>query len=182
MSGGSSPRVRGTRGEVKVRKNRFRFIPAGAGNTDPRTDRPPAKPVHPRGCGEHGFSAASVWVSDGSSPRVRGTHSAQRIQYPFSGSSPRVRGTPSATARSKRHTTVHPRGCGEHAHQQPTATSVRRFIPAGAGNTRQNNYRAAAVSGSSPRVRGTRPSVSAPQIRCRFIPAGAGNTGRLYAR
>ena len=50
---------------------------------------------------------------------------------------------------------VHPRGCGEHV---------------------SNFSSSLMVSGSSPRVRGTRKTYSRDPAPCRFIPAGAGNT------
>ena len=55
LSGGSSPRVRGTPG------------------TSGRRTRP--LPVHPRVCGEHDVLSVAARTSAGSSPRVRGTHS-----------------------------------------------------------------------------------------------------------
>ena len=111
---------------------------------------------------------------------------------------------------------VHPRGCGEHSvlprsPNTPTGSSprvrgtlamnasstpVRRFIPAGAGNTGQSpkgneafpvhprgcgehsarGTREKSWPGSSPRVRGTRAFVWISAAGDRFIPAGAGNT------
>ena len=51
---GSSPRARGTRSKIGSKGARRRFIPAGAGNTRPRSPRSSPLPVHPRGRGEHG--------------------------------------------------------------------------------------------------------------------------------
>jgi len=62
---------------------RYRFIPAGAGNTAGPGTVESAPSVHPRGRGEHfgrGVSAAS-WA--GSSPRARGTqHPPTYTQHP----------------------------------------------------------------------------------------------------
>ena len=52
-----------------------------------------------------------------------------------------------------------------------------RFIPAGAGNTRQHGPDGIPACGSSPLARGTRRHTRAGAFRHRFIPAGAGNTG-----
>ena len=109
-------------------------------------------------------------------PRGRGEHDpVASIGTHYAGSSPRARGTPASSA--------------------PSACS-KRFIPAGAGNTRDNKkcmsflwvhprgrgehyaatYSAVVFGGSSPRARGTRQHVSRARSRLRFIPAGAGNT------
>ncbi len=94
--------------------------------------------------------------------------------YQF-GSSPRVRGTPS---------------------ERSGVSQDSRFIPAGAGNTKQDSIRLMCTpvhprgcgehetgfhpvnvhAGSSPRVRGTRSIRHLHHQDRRFIPAGAGNT------
>jgi hypothetical protein len=71
--GGSSPRVRGTRGRRHRPGRHSRFIPACAGNT-PAATRPRSRSaVHPRVCGEHGLPVEGKVGRAGSSPRVRGT-------------------------------------------------------------------------------------------------------------
>ena len=72
---GSSPRVRGTRDPGKLGNGERRFIPAGAGNTLPPNLMRAARPVHPRGCGEHSYRREPALPPSGSSPRVRGTRS-----------------------------------------------------------------------------------------------------------
>ena len=153
---GSSPRVRGT--------------PAGTSSA------PRLGAVHPRVCGELGCRRLPTATSNGSSPRVRGTPgrfaadgprpavhprvcgelaSSRPVISNFAGSSPRVRGTLPLL---------------------PDRRAAHRFIPACAGNSTCRNrlsirvpvhprvcgelvrvaLKAYSLSGSSPRVRGTR--------------------------
>ena len=49
---GSSPRVRGTRGDGELQRQHRRFIPACAGNSRGCVLRRRSRPVHPRVCGE----------------------------------------------------------------------------------------------------------------------------------
>ena len=73
LNSGSSPRVRGTQ-RLDVRSaRRARFIPACAGNSAQRDPRGPARPVHPRVCGELQQRRRGLGGRPGSSPRVRGT-------------------------------------------------------------------------------------------------------------
>ena len=215
---GSSPRVRGTLVSPHHGIQRIRFIPAGAGNTCRRRRRNAAATVHPRGCGEHGVRRPGGPHRGGSSPRVRGTHvpklvAAGRVRFIPAGA-----GNTVCTRTSIPACPVHPRGCGEHMplpaetnrrtgssprvrgtrwHRQ-AHQSLRRFIPAGAGNTRPGartrtrpavhprgcgEHRITAqlelrAGGSSPRVRGTLSPARVESRGRRFIPAGAGNTCR----
>ena len=70
---GSSPRVRGTRGQDECVEVAVGIIPACAGNT--LTTGPPRRwsRDHPRVCGEHPGSGTTSLRREGSSPRVRGT-------------------------------------------------------------------------------------------------------------
>ena len=70
---GSSPRMRGTRGRRVLRLQRYRFIPAYAGNTRTLVRQCSESPVHPRVCGEHDLMPAFFNRGNGSSPRMRGT-------------------------------------------------------------------------------------------------------------
>ena len=134
-AGGSSPRLRGTRGRVPATRGDQRFIPASAGNTFSLFLGLAPASVHPRVCGEHSWEVGSMALGNGSSPRLRGTLSF--------GAVPASRST------------VHPRVCGEHPRDavfrtlmtgssprlrgtpNPNADSMlaTRFIPASAGNT-----------------------------------------------
>ena len=132
---GSSPRVRGTLAIPWPTDAGERFIPACAGNTWPVTVTLPKRTVHPRVCGEHTEVLITNSITNGSSPRVRGTQSAGADVSHMGGSSPRVRGTQgqararlaSSAGSSPRvrgtlrirtlngsQFAVHPRVCGEH--------------------------------------------------------------------
>jgi len=131
---GSSPRVRGTHGLLRLARGAVRFIPACAGNADPRALARYGKSVHPRVCGERGGRIRLSGPCGGSSPRVRGTlgggggaHGGLRFIPACAGNAAiRWRGSPSGS--------VHPRVCGE------------RWWTASVS---------APLLGSSPRVRGT---------------------------
>ncbi len=132
---GLSPLARGTRADHVVEHIRWRFIPAGAGNTEINTDGGVSLPVYPRWRGEHGLAGLSALFSNGLSPLARGTR-RNEVRYSF-----RV--------------PVYPRWRGEHipfhssspimaglsplARGTPIAATLEanpgRFIPAGAGNT-----------------------------------------------
>ncbi len=153
---GSSPRVRGTHDVDCHQGEKARFIPACAGNTCPQGRADVQRPVHPRVCGEHSDGEEGNLSPRGSSPRVRGTRKAVSEVLSRSRFIPACAGnTPTMPFRLIRHP-VHPRVCGEHL--IPCATS-------------------SAVSGSSPRVRGTPGIVQWTGTNFRFIPACAGNTG-----
>ena len=152
---GSSPRLRGTRRPATEHRLDQRFIPAFAGNTANRPGGSGPPPVHPRVCGEHGPCCSGNERPCGSSPRLRGTpattatySSRWRFIPAFAGNTPGCRAGWSTR-------TVHPRVCGEHVLNLSLSgsafgssprlrgtlgegglhVSVRRFIPAFAGNT-----------------------------------------------
>ncbi len=157
---GSSPRARGTRATVGLRRAGWRFIPAGAGNTSEGMSERALSPVHPRGRGEHPLCAFTHASRVGSSPRARGTR-----PYPIPPLS-RTRFIPAGAGNTNRQNTstgfasVHPRGRGEHEYRY--------------GDMYER-------SGSSPRARGTLFAVAWLDNRHRFIPAGAGNTASCNA-
>ena len=194
-----------------------RFIPAGAGNTVVLRGFTSRLAVHPRWRGEHASVLACTKWENGSSPLARGTHLLAVLAHgdvrfipAGAGNTSDSLGIPSVEA-------VHPRWRGEHhgpvaarcdtvgssplARGTQAYTSIanrmRRFIPAGAGNTIGMGpvHRARPVhprwrgehdisgcpadsgAGSSPLARGTRRTLSRSEPCGRFIPAGAGNTG-----
>ncbi len=110
--------------------------------------------VHPHGCGERDISTTTGWARIGSSPRMRGTVTAQGSRHPpprfiptYAGNGVLLRGVSSITP-------VHPH--------------VRGELGLG-GLGAVFNY------GPSPRVRGTVIHLSAVLHEPRFIPTNAGN-------
>jgi len=154
LSGGSSPRVRGTPHAALLVRSHSRIIPARAGNARGVARWSRSRADHPRACGERTPPPMTKPVEDGSSPRVRGTRSELCLDAAPRRIIPARAGNATARRRRLRRKTDHPRACGE-----------RSNVP----------VRNRSVSGSSPRVRGT-PNVRTVAIRCaRIIPARAGN-------
>ena len=216
MRSGSSPRARGTRHSDRSAHAGVGFIPAGAGNTLPDAQRRQRWQVHPRGRGEHATHLQDGAATRGSSPRARGTPYARGGSLFDRRFIPAGAGNTVLRGRAGGCRTVHPRGRGEHTYvcatyarhsgSSPRARGTLivadhrdgsdRFIPAGAGNTRDGtgfcwreavhprgrgehdraNGRNAHKNGSSPRARGTLPRELPNGHGVRFIPAGAGNT------
>ena len=152
---GSSPRMRGTRGAFARPKQNGGIIPAYAGNTlfesisaDPGRD-------HPRVCGEHQFSNVHGRQQRGSSPRMRGTQTPLCDTDTLEGIIPAYAGNTFAQWIDQTKNRDHPRVCGEHL-----LSRLTRFT----------------VSGSSPRMRGTRARQAAVARERGIIPAYAGNT------
>ena len=111
---GSSPRVRGTPQTSSSFIFIFRFIPACAGNTAPWPSPHRHVAVHPRVCGEHIMTAIILFVSTGSSPRVRGTRRnvpPPRFDQRFI---PACAGNTETYCQPTISLAVHPRVCGEH--------------------------------------------------------------------
>ena len=139
-----------------------RFIPAHAGNTRHAPRHPPPHTVHPRACGEHPHISISISDCDGSSPRMRGTHTEELFRLFRKRFIPAHAGNTRFADLQRLHPPVHPRACGEHnACSQPSLIRP----------------------GSSPRMRGTRHHAILSMIDMRFIPAHAGNTSAVpYTR
>ncbi len=215
-SAGSSPRARGTLGHGTLDALQRRFIPAGAGNTTVKHAARSSTAVHPRGRGEHGRMTVGPRQKPGSSPRARGTRVGGCQGAGGGRFIPAGAGNTRTRHARRAPTPVHPRGRGEHAaarvsppaapgssprargtrHTECSNIRIRRFIPAGAGNTSRSRCGGCSRPvhprgrgehdlkpdvddsplGSSPRARGTltESALMAPSLR--FIPAGAGNT------
>ena len=80
-STGSSPRMWGTRLCAAGKGARCRFIPTHVGNTQQRDWTLDCRAVHPHACGEHWFVWRTPPRSDGSSPRMWGTHLPYSIVF-----------------------------------------------------------------------------------------------------
>ena len=152
---GSSPQGRGTHAMRYYPEKVRRFIPAGAGNTQPAPEPGGQQAVHPRRGGEHGAASAGASCCGGSSPQGRGTpdggyHAGITARFIPAGAGNTKYARPPTMADA-----VHPRRGGEH-------DVFHRPVPHGCG--------------SSPQGRGTRSAPVHAGWGCRFIPAGAGNT------
>ena len=111
---GSSPRVRGTLAPEQDAVRRSGIIPACAGNTYFELVHFLIYGDHPRVCGEH-ISPESMGRPElGSSPRVRGTHSAPTLIPPTHGIIPACAGNTILGAGTGEEVGDHPRVCGEH--------------------------------------------------------------------
>ena len=152
---GSSPQARGTLHCLHALRRYPRFIPAGAGNTICSTSRTGSRAVHPRRRGEHSCAVSGWLFSFGSSPQARGTHLLSVSGVRECRFIPAGAGNTNRAAAARATCTVHPRRRGEHVtigfagyskdgsspqargtrHGEVLSGILRRFIPAGAGNT-----------------------------------------------
>ena len=152
---GSSPRSRGTLPPYEEEKMINRFIPALAGNTMSETARSISRSVHPRARGEHREAQRVQGLSEGSSPRSRGTPATPGAPGADGRFIPALAGNTQRRGNSASLEPVHPRARGEH----PVPPAMVDGVP-----------------GSSPRSRGTPGSRTRRPSWRRFIPALAGNT------
>ena len=175
---GSSPQARGTQSFGAERLLHSRFIPAGAGNTPGLRRKFGVKKVHPRRRGEHRLLAELIWIKHGSSPQARGTLSALYARYRNRWFIPAGAGNTTAPHNILSLLPVHPRRRGEHKIEpwgawrdngsSPQARGTlqielqsrqcKRFIPAGAGNTRHRSH-PKVYSTVHPRRRGEHPNI-----------------------
>ena len=133
----------------------MRIIPALAGNTLPASLLMCSNRDHPRACGEHEHRAVTPPVTQGSSPRLRGTPQC-RLSRPLSiGIIPALAGNTTGCVVWATYPWDHPRACGEH-------------FPVGQPERGRQ--------GSSPRLRGTHGCRPTSAVRRGIIPALAGNT------
>ena len=150
---GPSPRVRGSRSDIRRDHGRNGSIPAGAGEPAGGVASAMASRVHPRGCGGATSNQRPAWCHEGPSPRVRGSPSPAHSRNPMLGSIPAGAGEPDGPGRRISRNWVHPRGCG------------------GAVATQ---YLGVQCAGPSPRVRGSPSVFDRIRLRHGSIPAGAG--------
>ena len=153
--------MRGTRGFELGRLALHGIIPAYAGNTTAPCPRPCFRRDHPRVCGEHLRDMRRELGRWGSSPRMRGTQSRCRPCMRRTGIIPAYAGNTRGGSNATADIRDHPRVCGEHTSRN---SSRRR------------------MTGSSPRMRGTRHRRSVRSLRAGIIPAYAGNTGWYVSR
>ena len=152
---GSSPRMRGTLVASVPALSHLGIIPAYAGNTINNPRKRILTGDHPRVCGEHLELSTVASATQGSSPRMRGTHVYNPPAYPVGGIIPAYAGNTTDVLGGVRVDGDHPRVCGEHL----TENEAHRV-----------------GEGSSPRMRGT-PAGYAHHLHSEgIIPAYAGNT------
>ena len=113
-SSGSSPRMRGTRGNCLECDMCAGIIPAYAGNTQPPHAPFQRRRDHPRVCGEHFRSLSAAQKRAGSSPRMRGTHHHLAHTRRRKGIIPAYAGNTRFCPSPSKHSRDHPRVCGEH--------------------------------------------------------------------
>ena len=111
---GSSPQARGTLLFPCKCSSLRRFIPAGAGNTQPTTTPTTIPPVHPRRRGEHTSTNPRWRKTAGSSPQARGTHRTTAAADSGSRFIPAGAGNTPLTVIFIIRYPVHPRRRGEH--------------------------------------------------------------------
>ena len=155
MAPGSSPRVRGKLDGYGADGTTSRIIPARAGQTNTYRDMYNQPPDHPRACGANGLLAQLVRAAFGSSPRVRGKPRFGRAASMVLRIIPARAGQTTSTAPLIQRMPDHPRACGANLR-----TVIMCDEPCG----------------SSPRVRGKRPTVWHGCRPPRIIPARAGQT------
>ena len=113
-SGGSSPRVWGTRSNPILALINGRFIPTCVGNTKGPVAFTFGITVHPHVCGEHYVFLRFCVDFAGSSPRVWGTLTAWPSMPSLSRFIPTCVGNTNGEALWFVCSSVHPHVCGEH--------------------------------------------------------------------
>ena len=159
-----SPRVWGTRYSSGHYYDLVGLIPTYAGNTCLARPAVPMSGAHPHVCGEHNEFCANPAAGSGSSPRMRGTRGKYFLSRVLLGLIPTYAGNTSGQRCKAPAARAHPHVCGEHL--APPAPPR-------------------ALSGSSPRMRGTRTLQGVPGGGYGLIPTYAGNTAPavgLYPR
>ena len=152
---GSSPRMRGALLKFISASPKPGIIPADAGSTQSAHISRVCGTDHPRGCGEHKRDDVIFDIALGSSPRMRGALAITVQQFDRQWIIPADAGSTINLPSRSTSRADHPRGCGEH--NIPTVIH-------GEGK------------GSSPRMRGARPSQAGCLPGPRIIPADAGST------
>ena len=152
---GSSPRMRGSPFRVAGRRKHPGIIPAHAGLTCMACSRPLTCWDHPRACGAHEAIIHPPPAHTGSSPRMRGSLVSAATCKRNLGIIPAHAGLTVAGSRARVDAPDHPRACGAHHVAHPST---------------------AAMSGSSPRMRGSHAYSLKSGRSSGIIPAHAGLT------
>ena len=158
---GLSPRVRGNPGWASQSRNRWRSIPASAGEPRPGHREENPRQVYPRECGGTSARDRAHWEKEGLSPRVRGNLAQGSLTPLQIRSIPASAGEPRGTCPSGIPAAVYPRECGG------TSIIGRETSP---------------MRGLSPRVRGNRARCQRCSRRWGSIPASAGEPGARSKR
>ena len=147
--------MRGTPSSSSCVSHLVGIIPAYAGNTADKMIYRATVRDHPRVCGEHGFYGHPLEAWLGSSPRMRGTRTHRHDQRQRQGIIPAYAGNTRLRTSHGGACRDHPRVCGEHDRNV------------------DNQW---ALTGSSPRMRGTPLATLIAVMAFGIIPAYAGNT------
>ena len=147
--------MRGTPTWIQRGRPAMGIIPAYAGNTRGAVNTAEVFWDHPRVCGEHPMLLAIVLVLPGSSPRMRGTLNMLRFADDVAVIIPAYAGNTIAQKIREKYLEDHPRVCGEHFKDYEIDDML---------------------TGSSPRMRGTRDARNGAVRVPGIIPAYAGNT------
>ena len=132
-----------------------RIIPADAGSTHAGYRQAAEAKDHPRGCGEHPWTAKPMVGQLGSSPRMRGAPELRLDAPDPHGIIPADAGSTHQTHHLHEPKRDHPRGCGEH-----DTASILQTVG----------------EGSSPRMRGAQGGKKSVVYNNGIIPADAGST------
>ena len=152
---GSSPRMRGSQARTHAEHGAPGIIPAHAGLTDNIAREAAFHRDHPRACGAHLDTTASMRRTSGSSPRMRGSRQLLRVAVIESRIIPAHAGLTAISSLLCHCTRDHPRACGAHL---------------------QSGHNHSSDEGSSPRMRGSLSEVMPLIENAGIIPAHAGLT------
>ena len=199
---GLSPRVRGNRRWIPVRRSDPGSIPACAGEPFSLVARAGRVRVYPRVCGGTSTAPREKCSASGLSPRVRGNRLRGGLPLVGAGSIPACAGEPEAERRVLAQTRVYPRVCGgtqtpeewlsldsglsPRVRGNPLLRQHRRArrgsIPACAGEPRGRTT-SGRISRVYPRVcGGTRRRITWPARRTGLSPRVRGNRGPAGGR
>ena len=112
VAGGLSPRVRGNLRRRRWPYDRYRSIPARAGEPVPHCHVGPCYTVYPRACGGTRDVKGSAVAARGLSPRVRGNRGGGQRVRADPRSIPARAGEPHRARRMSGTSAVYPRACG----------------------------------------------------------------------